>query len=567
MFLLRQLNQVIRRAVWSAAAWIAASSVCTAPIQAAEKIDVLVFCPPAAKATLQPWLQHRQQQGHQVQLTDPGPSAESIRNEIRRIARDHALRYVILVGDVPGEAVTNQADGSFTIPTKMVDAKVNVQWGSEPTIPSDNWLADLDDDQIPDLAIARWPVSNVPELKSLVDRILRYELDPSEDASWQRRINLVAGVGGFGALADAVLETAARSFITGGIPAEYQTSMTYASWRSPYCPDPRSFRNVTLDRLNEGCLFWVYIGHGHRTGLDWIQVPAGVAPILRNEDVPHVQSTNGSPIAIFLSCYAGAVDDQDDCLAERLLLQDQGPVAVIAGSRVTMPYAMTLLTSEMLDEYFVQRTSILGDLVLNAKRKMALDQGKGFQRRLVTAIAKAISPNPNNLLGERIEHLHLFNLFGDPLLRIRQAKAIKVKSPLVAAPGEEIEIEVASDVMGPCVIELACRRGDFVQPIQRRKDFENSDAFMALMNDIYALANQDCFHSHQCRLVQMSEKVRIRIPEDAVNSCVIRCFAQNGTECSVGATVITVRTVDKRDDSVDSHLPALSAPELLEANR
>ena len=44
--------------------------------------------------------------------------------------------------------------------------------------------------------------------------------------------------------------------------------MTYASLASPYCPDPRKFHDTTIGRFNEGCLFWVYIGHGHPTGLD-----------------------------------------------------------------------------------------------------------------------------------------------------------------------------------------------------------------------------------------------------------------------------------------------------------
>ena len=52
------------------------------------------------------------------------------------------------------------------------------------------------------------------------------------------------------------------------LPADYRLSMTYGSWRSPYCPDPRRFHATTLERLNEGAWFWVYIGHGYPLGAD-----------------------------------------------------------------------------------------------------------------------------------------------------------------------------------------------------------------------------------------------------------------------------------------------------------
>ena len=47
---------------------------------------------------------------------------------------------------------------------------------------------------------------------------------------------------------------------------------------------------------------------------------------------------------MFLSCYAGAIDARRTCLAAEMLRAPGGPVAVVAASRVTMPYATTLLT-------------------------------------------------------------------------------------------------------------------------------------------------------------------------------------------------------------------------------
>ena len=52
----------------------------------------------------------------------------------------------------------------------------------------------------------------------MVDKILAYE--PCGDfGHWRRQVHFVAGLGGFGPVADAVLEAAAKTLITAGVPA------------------------------------------------------------------------------------------------------------------------------------------------------------------------------------------------------------------------------------------------------------------------------------------------------------------------------------------------------------
>ena len=149
------------------------------------------------------------------------------------------------------------------VPTHHARAVVNVKFGSEPEIASDNWYADLDDDRLPDVAIGRLTPDSPADFAEMVQKILAYERS-ADFGPWRRQIQFIAGLGGFGPLADAVLESSAKSLIGSGVPAPYTTTMTYGSWQSPYCPDPREFRQVTIDRLNEGSLFWVYIGHGQQ---------------------------------------------------------------------------------------------------------------------------------------------------------------------------------------------------------------------------------------------------------------------------------------------------------------
>ncbi len=345
----------------------ATAAVSSAQPPPATSVDTLVVCPSALTAALEPWLQLRRGQGHRLRLTTDFQSADDIKAAVRETAAGGSLRYVVLVGDVVTPRSEPRSE-CIQVPTYLVPARVNVRWGSEPEIATDNWFADLDDDGLPELAVGRLPADSPADLTTFVHKIVNYEQQSA--GLWCRRINLVAGVGGFGPVTDAVLETATRSLITQGIPSEYCTSMTYASWRSPYFPDPRSFRTKTLDRLNEGCLFWVYVGHGRREGLDWVHVPPGVAPILERDDVARVRSTSGLPVAIFLSCYTAAFDDREDCLAELLLQQEAGPVAVLGGSRVTLPYGMAVLGNALLRETFERRRGTLGEVLLHAKRTL-----------------------------------------------------------------------------------------------------------------------------------------------------------------------------------------------------
>ena len=298
-------------------------------------------------------------------------SADEIRKSIRNSARSGKLKAILLVGDAEPAAEGNPGVRARCVPAHRAKAKVNVKFGSEPEIGTDNWYADLDDDEVPDLAIGRLPVDTSKELTRVVDKILAYEKTQNHGL-WRQRVNFVAGVGGFGGVLDGAIETSTKKLLTDGIPPAYQTNMTFGSWRSAFCPDPRRFHETAVARHNEGCLFWVYIGHGQPTGLDRVQVPGSQFHIFNCDDCNKLQAENGSPIAIMLACYTAAYDRGEDCLAEEMLRSPGGPVAVYGGSRVTMPYAMAVMSSEMLDEYFKHKPATLGEAILHTKRNMVM---------------------------------------------------------------------------------------------------------------------------------------------------------------------------------------------------
>lgn len=515
------------------------SAVCAQPVP--RPVDTLLVCAPQLREAAQSWIDFRTEQGHQIAVLSGAATKAQIKQEIVRLART-GLRTVVIAGDAP--ARTKKLDTH--VETHRVPSTVIRKWGAEPAFASDAYYADVDDDGTPELSVGRLSADSPEELATIVGKIIAYERNP-DFGVWRRRVNFIAGVGGFGMIADKLLETSAKKFITDGIPAAYRTSMTQASWRSPYSPDPRLFQAQTIERLNEGSLAWIYLGHGQKRGLDYYRVPDGGLPIFSTREVPQVASRNGSPIAVFLSCYAGAFDVEPDCLAEELLEAPGGPVAVIAGTNVTMPYAMTVMGNSMLHELFTEKRATIGEVLLYAKQELA----KPTEEKptgLVDQLAKVISPDPDLLDEERAEHVQLFQLLGDPLMRIRYPKTVSLKVEEYGDSGGTVAVSGTSEVDGPCVVELVCRRDRLTFRPERRPKFELTDKWLRSLQATYARANDTQWSSVQHTIQQGQFHVTLPIPDDAIGLSHVRVFVKGERDFAMGAADIYLRQPPVEED-------------------
>ncbi len=488
--------------------------------------DTVVVSPPDYLDALGPWVAHRTTQGHRLVFVSNAGTAVEIRDRIRQYAKGGTVRSILLVGDAEPAAVLDPRVRARSIPAFMAEARVNVRWNSTPELPTDNWYADLDDDGVPDLAIGRLPADSPQELALMVQKIILYE-SQRRPGPWCQRVNFVAGIGGFGPLLDPIVELATKKFLTDGIPAEYRTTMTYGSWRSPFCPSPYQFHETTIERFNEGCLFWVYIGHGYPYQLDRVRVPGRSHHILSISDIPKLDNYHGVPIAIFLACYTGAYDQPYDCLAEHMLRTPGGPVAVFAGSRVTMPYAMAVLGSGLMDQYFRQRTATLGEIILNAKRQMVVESPERTDRKLLDLLARAVSPDPQLLDAERREHVLLFNLLGDPLMRMYYPQEVDLDITDKAMAGTHLEIRGTTPISGTGMVELICRRDHMrIDPPPRHR-YENTPKLLNALNRTYAEANNPCWSQRRMLVTQGDFLTALKIPLNARGACHVRVFVED----------------------------------------
>jgi hypothetical protein len=591
----------MKRFILHASLWIAVFSFALSAIAAsanddpisANPTDTLVVCPVEYRPALTRWIDYRSRQGRVVEVITPESDANAMSDRIREVARNSELKFLFLIGDVEikrdvaarpvavespaaglpvvhttppiGQStslVSNELSSPIcTIPMHYVPAQVNVLFGSESEISSDYPYSDFNGDGLPDVAIGRLPANSADEVREYLDRIISYETDRSQDNSWRRRINFVAGVGGFGTAIDHVLEQFTKEALIGLIPAEYQTAMTMASWRSPFCPDPRNFGNRVVERFNEGCLFWIYIGHGQPTELDRLRLPDQRFSILNPTMANRIHCPEGNPIAIFLACYTGAIDHQEDCLTKVLLKQPHGPIAVLSGTRVTMPYGMSSLMVEVANDYFNHRIDTLGELVQSAKRKMVLNQRtphamqdevafgseesatlSEYQRlrTMIQETGMALSPKPELLTAECEEHLQLMQLYGDPLLKLEKPGTLEIHTDSVVKVGTQLTVRGTALSAGQLCVELAYPRDRFRKRPAYRKNYEATEEAFRQYEIAYEAANN--LTCDVCvELVEAGPfQVTLAVPEDISGDCIVRCILSSSEGYALGSTKVRV---------------------------
>lgn len=510
----------------------------------AEEADVLVWLPEVFDSAIQNWIDYRSAQGHRIAVGRP-ESFVQMQRITRRLAAAGNLRSVVIVGDAPdrGHPIRQPLPANQT-PTGYIAAEVNVHFGSEPWIATDNPLVDLDDDSLPDLTVGRLAVPDPPALEKVIEKIIAYEKQESY-GPWRRRIQLIAGVGGFGAVADSILEMSTRRFIVDGIPAAYDASMTYGSWRSVYCPAPPRFRDHAIDRFNEGCLFWVYIGHGSPGNVAPVETPFGPYPILARQDAERMVCRDGCPIAIFFACYTAAYDynAKGDCLAESMLAQPEGPVAILGASRVSMPYAMAVLSDELLREYFAYEHENLGELLKASKRASMQTpaEGAASSRALLDGLAGTFSPTREALPQERRENLALFNLIGDPLTRLSYPKPLSLAVADDAKAGDQIIVRGQSPIAGRLHLDVSYRRDRLKVPFAGRSEYQETQEAFDEFDSTYSTANDRVIASSEQFVEAGPFEITISLPDWARGASAVRGFVEGSDDFAAGSLDLTIR--------------------------
>jgi hypothetical protein len=370
------------------------------------------------------WAAYRTSTGWRVEMhaVDPPQDAGALRRRLEETLGRFAERYrpsgrvaVLLLGDA-------DAKGIPTWRLRQDDPTLRAPGEAHYATDHPYQVLDGHGDR-PQIMLGRVPAATLEQARAVLAKVKLYEQDETL-GPWRRRIAYAAGEGRFG-MADRLLENLFRTMVTELVPDAYDVSMTYAKPSSIYCPPPSRLRETVLSQLGDGALLFNYVGHGTAIELDSLHWGATTVPILSLADIDRLPDEHPRlAIALLTCCSAGWYDlpQGRKSLGEAMLLHPSGPVAVIAGSRPTHPYANVLLQKEITKLMLIDKVETVGELDMAAMQAM-LEADLYDQQldELAAPIALAMRW-PTTLDGLRRMHVRLYNLLGDPALRIARPR-------------------------------------------------------------------------------------------------------------------------------------------------
>ena len=526
-------------------------------LHAGEPKHVAVVAPQIFLDALKPWIEYRTAQEYKIHiLVEPFETqqveAQKVRERIRQLAAQVPLSTVLIVGN---GAARSPDRTSAIVPSPRIPCRIIQDFGDETELATDDWYADLDDDEIPDLAVGRFPVDTPQELERLIRKTIRYETETTAGL-WNRNIQIVAGTVNFTPLLDNVVESSVRFALSNTVPQDWNIAFLHADWRSSFCPSPFDFRDELAKTLNQSPLFWVYFGHGHHRMLDPLTTPHGWIPTLDAGELPRLQCHENPPIALMFCCYGGFLDRETPSLAEEMLLQDGGPVAVLAASRTTMPYGMSVLGIELFQEILWKRCDNSNDrmefgaLLLKAKHRLVseADAGRGRERSHVRknleTMAKSFDPSASQLSVQTREHAAMFHLFGDPLLGISVPKTLQLSCPKRVQPGSTTRIEgrldLKTDSPKTVLLELLPSLDRLTLRSPNRQSFELDADRRIADNAEYRKSNDRVLAKCEIPFTGSQFSAELKIPERLRGRYVIRAFVASSNNSITGYIEITV---------------------------
>jgi hypothetical protein len=343
--------------------------------------DYVVVGPQDLLQPLSPLMEWRVSQGLKVisipldavydQFNEGMPEPEAIRELMAYAAKSWqpVPRYLLLVGDA-----TYDPRGYISPPeaNRLPVFFVQTEFGGEPA--SDALFGDVNDDQLPDLAVGRIPAQNAGQVQIIVEKTLAYEQSSTVE-DWHTKVLAIADG------QETIFKNDAQTFLN-EFTTPYQSTL--------YAPEAgvKDAPEKIKTYFDEGYGLIAYFGHGSINM--W-----GKDRIFMAEDVSRLSNSTRLPVVINMTCLTGLfIHPKVVSLMETLLFYDQGgAVAMLAPTSLTLPSNQSYLSQALVDIMVQDPAATLGEVFLQAQGRV-----------------------PAGDAGAR-EVLLTFLLFGDPALK------------------------------------------------------------------------------------------------------------------------------------------------------
>jgi hypothetical protein len=519
------------------------------------RADEIVLAPHRFVDALAPLLKRRASQGHVVALLEIEPlfarfspgrtDPRALQTAVRTLTAhtDGTLRFVLLAGDYDELPTFYLRKGAYEHHTpKEHDNPHAITRAEHAAYPSDEPYSTASDPPSPTvrrLAVGRIPARTPEEVDAFVGKLVAYETTAlaHSDQSWRRRVTLYAGDPYFGDVGGNIVKSVAEAILDQDMSYDYDLRLTFAKDDSPYAYGFDRIERKLVDDLDDGAVVAAYVGHGAVTRFAPASFRGRDYEVGTSEDAAALRIAAGKPIFFSIACDTGAFDRPGGLpsLAERMILNPGGPVAVFASSRESHPYPNALYGQQIIRHFVNEHPRTVGEGILAVQEGMVSDS---------MPIAELLLGDDVDLL--KVEHVGLYNLFGDPATTLRYADALTVTVP-DSASGIAHGASFTVDVVAPTVAEgkvhvtLETRRGrlkaSMVSPDSMAR-MTAQDAFAAMTRNNTA-ANDKVMEASDGDVHAGHARVTLRAPAEA-GEYIVKAFA-SGAEAAAGHTRVQVR--------------------------
>ncbi len=271
----------------------------------------------------------------------------SIQRYIQFAHANRATRYVLLVGgDVYDYRQFENQDATSFIPSLYAATSDSISFA-----PVDAKYADIDNDNVPDLPIARLPVRTTQQLQNLMNKYRDFN-----NRSYRGTAVVVADE--FDTVQQYDFASDADEIISNYL-GNYETTSAYVDEIGS-----RNARDSVTSQINQGVTLASFFGHSSTN--QW-----GFNGLFTGNDAARLDNVGRPTVVMQWGCWnTYYVSPNEDSMGQRFLMEgEQGAVAVMGASTLTDANAERELARLVFAR--LSQGERLGDAVTNAKQEYA----------------------------------------------------------------------------------------------------------------------------------------------------------------------------------------------------
>jgi hypothetical protein len=505
----------------------------------------LVVTPPECEAILAPLIERRRTEGFQVvvlkttdlltteqlQNGDGAPLRARLEDLTKNVA---SPSYVLLAGNIGALPETKTNAMAPVVPS------LRGRTGRMTSQPSDFGYGLPGTDGLPSLRVGRFPARNAEELRGMVRKTLAFERE-TPAGTWQNRLLLLVGEPGGGVWGDMFMQQNLKAHLAILHPA-WQVRTLANIESSPYYLPPPQDRSVALRYLGEGYQFCVYLGHSWAGGMGLERT------FLLRQDWTDLNKPvfAGGPF-FTVGCWACQSSTNGDGYGLAAMRNPAGPVAVIGASgesySATGQLAVEGLLSCLTQPPFPTR---LGDYWFAVQAGLARGNMDPATFALLDGLDGSGGKEP--LATQRLEHLEMWMLLGDPAVRLRVVPLdVALRSVEAVVPGKTIEVRGSVPPrLANASVRLSLERPLNSSPPDQNKVPPKSPENVVARQQVFA-ANHLRANSFDLASVEVKasgNEFAASLPAPANipwTNLVLRASATAGSESAMGALTVSVR--------------------------